>query len=82
MSTMREKLEKLHAQVLHKFPEEFTKAKSHEIERVIKGEKVHGLETGEKAPNFTLSDAMEKQITLSDNLRNGPVILTFYRGSW
>jgi peroxiredoxin len=41
-----------------------------------------GLRIGEKAPNFTLPDATGKEVTLEDMLKNGPVILTFYRGGW
>ena len=40
------------------------------------------LQVGEKAPDFSLSNATDKAITLSDLLEKGKVILTFYRGSW
>ncbi|WP_299220523.1 peroxiredoxin-like family protein [uncultured Aquimarina sp.] len=40
------------------------------------------LEVGEKAPDFSLSNATNKTIRLSDLLRKGKVVLTFYRGSW
>ena len=36
----------------------------------------------EKAPNFELPNAQGKSISLSNILDNGPVIITFYRGSW
>jgi len=41
-----------------------------------------GLKVGSAAPDFTLSDAFGSKVTLSDELKNGPVILVFYRGSW
>lgn len=41
-----------------------------------------GLQAGESAPDFTLTDALGKEIRLSEELANGPVILTFYRGGW
>lgn len=41
-----------------------------------------GLRAGDKAPNFTLTNPLGDQITLYDELAEGPVILTFYRGSW
>ncbi len=41
-----------------------------------------GLKVGERAPDFTLSDAQGKELTLSTLLKRGPVILTFYRGAW
>jgi len=37
---------------------------------------------GAKAPNFTLPNALGNSVTLYDELEKGPVILTWYRGSW
>jgi peroxiredoxin len=41
-----------------------------------------GLEVGDRAPDFTLPNAYGESVRLSDYLRQGPVILTFYRGAW
>ena len=40
------------------------------------------LAVGDAAPDFTLPDAMGRETRLSDLLASGPVVLTFYRGSW
>lgn len=40
------------------------------------------LNVGDKAPDFTLGDPDGKQVRLSDILKNGPVVLTWYRGAW
>ena len=40
------------------------------------------LKVGSKAPNFTLNNASNQPISLYDELKNGPVILTWYRGGW
>lgn len=40
------------------------------------------LQVGEKAPDFSLSNATDTTIKLSDLLEEGKVVLTFYRGSW
>jgi len=40
------------------------------------------LQVGEKAPDFSLSNATNKTIKLFDLLKNSKVVLTFYRGSW
>jgi thiol-disulfide isomerase/thioredoxin len=40
------------------------------------------LRAGEFAPDFTLPDADGKPVTLSRALRDGPVIVSFYRGGW
>ncbi len=41
-----------------------------------------GLKVGEQAPDFTLTNAFGKPVTLSTELKKGPVILVFYRGGW
>lgn len=40
------------------------------------------LTSGDKAPDFTLSSAMDEKVTLSEELKKGPVVLTWYRGGW
>ena len=40
------------------------------------------LQIGEKAPDFSLSNATDKTIKLSDLLKKRKVVLAFYRGSW
>ena len=40
------------------------------------------LAVGQKAPDFTLPDALGLDTTLSNLLEAGPVILTWYRGGW
>ncbi|UZR97486.1 peroxiredoxin-like family protein [Chondrinema litorale] len=37
---------------------------------------------GDKAPNFILQNALGEQVSLSDYLKKGPVVLTWYRGGW
>jgi peroxiredoxin len=41
-----------------------------------------GLGIGEHAPNFSLPNAFGKKVTLSERLKDGPVVLAFYRGAW
>ncbi|TXF88421.1 AhpC/TSA family protein [Neolewinella aurantiaca] len=45
-----------------------------------KGEKA--IKVGEAAPGFDLPDPEGKSISLADLLAEGPVVVTFYRGSW
>lgn len=40
------------------------------------------LKVGDKAPDFSLPNAVGKTVKLSELLKNGKVILTFYRGTW
>jgi AhpC/TSA family len=37
---------------------------------------------GDQAPDFTLPDATGELVRLADLLSRGPVVLTFYRGTW
>lgn len=40
------------------------------------------LNVGQKSPNFNLNNATNKPVSLYEELKNGPVILTWYRGGW
>ncbi|QYK47725.1 MAG: redoxin domain-containing protein [Phycisphaeraceae bacterium] len=40
------------------------------------------LNAGARAPDFTLSDHAGNPVRLSDLLKQGPVVLTWYRGGW
>lgn len=40
------------------------------------------IKIGQTAPGFELPDAAGESISLDDLLAKGPVVLTFYRGSW
>lgn len=40
------------------------------------------VRAGDQAPDFTLANARGDQVTLSNLLARGPVVLTFYRGGW
>jgi hypothetical protein len=37
---------------------------------------------GEKAPDFTLPNTSGELVKLADLLARGPVVVTFYRGTW
>src|SRR5712692_10692378 len=40
------------------------------------------VQVGEQAPDFTLPDALGQPVTLSALLKQGPVVVAFYRGAW
>ena len=42
----------------------------------------HSLGKGQKMLDFTLPNAVGKEITLSDLLAQGAVVISFYRGGW
>ena len=41
-----------------------------------------GIKVGEKAPDFVLNNALGQAVSLKDKLKEGPVVLVFYRGAW
>lgn len=41
-----------------------------------------GIQVNEKAPDFTAKDQNGKKIRLKNALKNGAVVLVFYRGQW
>jgi len=41
-----------------------------------------GLKLGETAPDFTLPDPTGQKVSLASLLKEGPVVLVFYRGAW
>jgi len=40
------------------------------------------LNTGDMAPDFSLTNAMGQNVELSEKLKEGPVVLVWYRGGW
>jgi peroxiredoxin len=53
------------------------------VEQLIaSGAVERAIKEGAQAPNFTLLDALGNIVTLSHLLKQGPVVVTFYRGSW
>ena len=42
----------------------------------------HALKVGDRLPDFQLPDATGQTIKLSELLKNGPVVISFYRGGW
>lgn len=41
-----------------------------------------GIKVGEQAPDFVLNNALGQPVSLKDKLKEGPVVLVFYRGAW
>ncbi|MBN1985173.1 MAG: AhpC/TSA family protein [Prolixibacteraceae bacterium] len=41
-----------------------------------------GLQVGEVAPNFSAVDLHDNVFNLGEALKNGPVVVIFYRGQW
>lgn len=66
-----------------KFSEEIKKIYADGLASVTEsGVLENALNVGGKASNFTLNNALGKSVSLYDELKNGPVVLNWYRGGW
>lgn len=53
------------------------------IEAVVRAKIVEGaVQVGDQAPEFSLPNVRGEQVQLSEQLAEGPVVLTWYRGGW
>lgn len=43
---------------------------------------INTIKVGDKIADFTLPNALHKPVTLYDELKKGPVVITWYRGGW
>ncbi len=81
--TLSEQLEQRKQQGAAKAPTEVIALRQAETDKLIaSGIAERSLHQGDLAPDFTLPDAEGKSVTLSTLLREGPVVVSFYRGSW
>jgi peroxiredoxin len=81
--SLQEELNQYRLQERKQIPLETQQVISRSIEELKYARKHYeGLAVGDTAPDFTLSDASGKKVTLSILLKNGPVVLNFYRGGW
>lgn len=59
-------------------------SKLQEFQKLVIANAAHvkGLSIGDKAPDFTLPNALGKEISLYETLKSSVVIVKFYRGEW
>ena len=81
--TLQQELRKLTEQLLAQIPPEtaalMRRATMSLVQSDIAG---RALKEGSRAPDFTLPNAVGKEVSLRDLLATGPVVVTFYRGAW
>jgi hypothetical protein len=46
------------------------------------GLEAHALKVGDRAPSFTLFNQDHGQVSSADLLREGPLVVSFFRGHW
>lgn len=78
-------------ETLLKMKEEFEQQAPSEVLQVIKeatedlmssGITKTVIKTGEEVPEFSLPDEKGDLVSSTELLKNGPLVITFYRGSW
>ena len=81
--TLQQQIEVFLAQTAEQLPPELMTSFYKSIETLVQTDIAkQSLKVGAKAPDFTLPDVFGKQVTLSELLQHGPVVVTFYRGEW
>ncbi|MCS1349989.1 peroxiredoxin-like family protein [Mechercharimyces sp. CAU 1602] len=82
MTSLKESLERVKKAGAKKLPAEIKENMARATKELTESAIAKGLQAGEKAPNFTLKNAIREEITLYEQLQSGPVVLLFYRGEW
>ncbi|KAA0956403.1 AhpC/TSA family protein [Planococcus sp. ANT_H30] len=82
MTTMTQEINEYIEKFKANKPKEVQVKMQHAIEELEASNEGKGLRTGEQAPNFNLPNAAGETVELYEQLKKGPVVLTFYRGNW
>lgn len=81
--TLKDQLRLMREETARKLPPEKAKAIQDALDKLRDSHFTdRALKVGQKMPDFSLKDAHGKTVHLRDLRKNGPVIVTFYRGSW
>lgn len=80
---LQERLDGFKAQFKKIAPEGAFEALARSTQELIdSGQAERALKAGDKVPDFVLMDSERNEVSLTDLLAKGPVVLTFYRGVW
>ena len=80
---LQEQISAFQQQVLPKLPKEVLETfEKTTTDLVRSGIAERSLRVGEKAPDFVLANTHGQQVKLSEVLKKGPAVVTFYRGGW
>lgn len=82
-TTLKSALDQFRLEFTGKIPPEIAAAMLRaDNELAASGIAARALGAGAAAPDFTLRGAHGETVALSDMLREGPVVVSFYRGGW
>jgi peroxiredoxin len=83
VETLQQQIEAFQAQLATQLPPEMLAELANSSAALIQTEIAQqSVKRGERAPDFTLPDVLGNEVTLSELLKHGPVVVTFYRGEW
>jgi len=81
--TLTQEINTLRQQIQAKIPEDTKAVMDKAMEDLVNsGVADQSLKVGDKAPNFSLPNAVGKTVELQDLLSRNPVVISFYRGGW
>jgi peroxiredoxin len=81
--TLKDQLRLMSEATARKLPTEKAKALQDALNKLRDSHLTdHALKVGQRMPDFSLKDVHGKTVRLKDLRKKGPVIVTFYRGSW
>lgn len=82
-NTLHDRIEAFNRELQKQAPAEVVQTIGAAVrELVTAGVGASAPKVGQLAPGFTLPDALGRPIALAHLLREGPVVVTFYRGQW
>jgi peroxiredoxin len=80
---LQQQIDAFNAQAASQIPADLLQDLQSPIEQLITSRAAEkALKEGAQAPDFTLPDALGTVVTLSHLLKQGPVVIAFYRGEW
>jgi peroxiredoxin len=81
--TLQDKLDKQKIQLESQLPQEARAAMYQAIgDLIASNQALHAIQAGDRAPVFALPDSDGHLISSLDLLKDGPLVLTFFRGRW
>lgn len=81
--SLRDRIDSWSAENASDFPPEIRQLFAKKTEELLKSDILGTcLKDGQAAPDFELPDSDGVPVRLGDTVRKGPVILSFYRGTW
>lgn len=83
MKNLQQQIEELNENLAKQLPTEILEAFGKSIQDFkSKNIEANSIKTGGKFPDFSLPNSNHETVALKDMLKNGKVIIAFFRGSW